>query len=286
MVGPLGQENPSIVGPFLIWQQPHLVYLAELCYRAHPNRATLEEYRDLVLETAEFMASYAAWEEGRKRYVLGPPVIPMQELYRPATTWNPTFELAYWAFGLETAQRWRERLGLSRDPQWDHVLKHLSALPVKDGVYVTAESQPDTFVNRDHSRDHPSFLGSLGVLPGSGVDREAMRRTLRKVVDGWDWGRAWGTDHALTAMTAARLGDCDLAIDILLMNSPGNRYLANGHCFQDQNTLPVYLPANGSILTATAMMTAGWDGSPERNAPGFPGNEDWVVRWEGLKPMP
>jgi hypothetical protein len=29
-------------------------------------------------------------------------------------------------------------------------------------------------------------------------------------------------------------------------------------------------------------MAAGWDGAPERNAPGFP-EKGWVVRWEGLK---
>ncbi len=31
------------VGSFLIWQQPHLIYLAELLYRANPTPATLAE---------------------------------------------------------------------------------------------------------------------------------------------------------------------------------------------------------------------------------------------------
>ena len=30
----------------------------------------------------------------------------------------------------------------------------------------------------------------------------------------------------------------------------------------------------------------GWDGAPARNAPGFPDDGKWVVRWEGLKPAP
>ena len=33
-------ESPSSVGAFLIWQQPHLIYFAELCYR-HKNETTL-----------------------------------------------------------------------------------------------------------------------------------------------------------------------------------------------------------------------------------------------------
>jgi hypothetical protein len=37
---------------------------------------------------------------------------------------------------------------------------------------------------------------------------------------------------------------------------------------------------------AVAMMAAGWDGCPETNAPGFPQNIDWSVRFEGLNPLP
>ncbi len=43
------------------------------------------------------MASYAVLDGTAKRYVLGPPVIPAQENHPPRETWNPTFELAYWA---------------------------------------------------------------------------------------------------------------------------------------------------------------------------------------------
>jgi hypothetical protein len=48
----------------------------------------------------------------------------------------------------------------------------------------------------------------------------------------------------------------------------------------------LYLPGNGGLLTAAAMMAAGWDGGPDRPAPGFPSNGKWVVRWEGLRRLP
>jgi len=54
-----GDDSPSPIGPLLIWQQPHPVYYAELLYSIRPCRETLEKYRDIVFETAEFMASYA-----------------------------------------------------------------------------------------------------------------------------------------------------------------------------------------------------------------------------------
>jgi len=61
-----------------------------------------------------------------------------------------------------------------------------------------------------------------------------------------------------------------------------NTYLPNGHNYQRDN-LKIYLPGNGGLLTAIAMMCAGWDGAPDNNAPGFPDNSLWKVKWEGLK---
>src|ERR1022692_1937649 len=128
MTSPGGRDSPSNVGELLIWQQPHPIAMAELCYRAHPKRETLERYRDVVMESAEFMAGYAVERGGR--YLLGPPVIPAQENHDARTTWNPAFELQYWREALGTAQEWRTRLGLARESKWDDVRKRLSALPV------------------------------------------------------------------------------------------------------------------------------------------------------------
>lgn len=208
-------------------------------------------------------------------------MIPAQENHPAAETWNPTFELAYWRFGLSLAQRWRERLGMKRDPAWDDVIARLSPLPVKDGVYLAHENCPQTFTERNY--DHPSMLGALGVLPGGQVDRETMRRTLIRVMREWQWDRTWGWDYPLTAMTAARLGEPGIAVDALLMPAPKNRYLPNGHNWQRDN-LPCYLPGNGGLLYAAAMMAAGWQGAPHRHAPGFPSDGSWTVRWQNLSP--
>ena len=115
MVGYDGRESPSEIGVFLIWQQPHPIYYAEMLYRYYNDRFILEKYKDIVFSTAEFMASYAHWDKKNNRYVLGPPLIPAQEIYKPDSTINPAFELSYWSFGLKTAQKWRERLGIKRN---------------------------------------------------------------------------------------------------------------------------------------------------------------------------
>jgi hypothetical protein len=279
MVGPEGRDSPSPIGPLLIWQQPHPIFYAELCYLSHSNRTTLKRYADLVFESATFMSSYAYLDKPTNRYVLGPPMIPAQENHPARETWNPTFELAYWRFGLSVAQRWRERLGMRRLGDWDRVLDKLSLLPTRDGVYLAHENCPQTYTERNH--DHPSMLGALGVLPGQGVDEETMRRTLRKTLAEWKWDQTWGWDYPLTAMTAARLGERKIAVDALLMVTEKNRYLPNGHNYQRPN-LPCYLPGNGGLLYAIALMAGGWKGATNTNAPGFPNDGSWKVRSEGL----
>jgi hypothetical protein len=281
MVGPEGRDSPSGVGAFLIWQQPHPIYLSELVYRAHPSRALLEQMREVVFETAEFMASYAWWDEKAQRYELGPPLIPAQEIHPAKTTFDPTFELAYWAWGLETAQRWRERLGLAREPRWERVKRGLADFPMRDGLYTNAGSDLNTFRDPEMRRDHPTLLGAYGFVASPRIDPEAMRRTLRRVMADWQWDDTWGWDYPLVAMTAARLGEPEIAIDALLKDTPKNRYLPNGHNYQRPG-LSIYLPGNGGLLSAIAMMAAGWDGAPQTHAPGFP-RDGWSVGAERVR---
>jgi hypothetical protein len=285
MTSPTGDESPSNVGPFLVWQQPHPIFYAELVYRTRPGRATLERYRQVVFDTAEFMASFPAWDQPGARFVLGPPLQCAQETYPKDRTSDCTFELSYWAWGLQTAQAWRERLGMTREANWDRVLQHLAKPAVAEGKYLFAESAPDTYSNPRWATDHPSVVAAFGVLPGADIDRATMDRTFAWIWAHWDWPSTWGWDYPMMAMTAARLGRPGLAIDALLMDTPKNVYRANGHNHQRPG-LTIYLPGNGALLYAVAMMAAGWDGAPAGQAPGFPGDGRWTVRWEGLRRAP
>lgn len=285
MTNPDGAESPSPVGPFLIWQEPHPIFFAELCYRTHPDRATLEQFREEVFQTAAFMASYATWDAKKQRYVLGPVLQCAQEIFPKDKTLNPTFELTYWRWGLEAAQQWRERLGLPRDSKWDDVLQKLAPLPVVDGKYLFAETTPDSYTNPKWNADHPAVLDALSFVPGPGVDPETMSNTFDWVWAHWNWPDTWGWDYPAMAMTAARLGEPERAIDSLLLDTPKNHYGLNGQVYQRPG-LTVYLPANGGLLYAVALMAVGWDGAPKRNAPGFPDNGQWNVRWENLQRAP
>jgi len=300
MVGNELRESPG-GPPLIVWNQPHLVYLCELLYRSNPTLATLAKYRELVFETADCLTSMLWFDPKRNEYVLGPPLWIAQEIYDPATSQNPGFELSYWRWALTVAQQWRERLGLPREEKWDHIIAHLPLLAQKYGMYVALESQPDTWDNIASRHDHPEMLMPLGFLPGGpDVDRATMLRTLDGVLAQWDWEtKIWGWDHPMIAMTATRLGRPDVAVEVLMRNGPNNRYLPTGHCPQRSDEavsknptsatrsheIAVYLPANGAFLSAVALMTAGWDGCTEQ-FPGFPKDGTWKIRAEGLKRLP
>lgn len=285
MTDPSGGDSPSSIGEMLIWQQPHIIYFAELIYRQRNDSATLACYADLVFATADFMASFARWDETRAQFVLGPNIIPAQECFKPETTLNPPFELAYWAYALNVAISWQQRMGLPVTDKWVKVRDGLAPLASDGDKYLVAESSPDTYTNPAWRRDHPMVLGAFGMMPGSAsLDTAMMARTFDHLMNDWDWAHTWGWDYPMTAMCATRLGKPADAIHALLMEVQKNTYLPNGHNYQDTR-LRIYLPGNGGILTTMAMMCAGYDGCTSVN-PGFPNDGTWTVRWEGLNVMP
>lgn len=285
MTDPDAGEAPSSVGSFLIWQQPHLIYLAELLYRANPTPQVLQKYARLVDETAEFMGDFAEYDKANDRYILRG-CIAAQETLPAATTVNPPFELSYWHCALKIAQQWRERMGKNRDAHWDDIIRKISPLASKDSLYLAAETQPDSYTNIKMFSDHPAVTGAVGLLPYNSkqVNLDIMKNTEKWIWKNWKWDTSWGWDYPMMAMCAARMGEPQNAVGALLMKEQKNTYLVSGHNYQD-GRLRLYLPGNGGYLMAVAMMCAGWDGSTNPN-PGFPQDGNWNVKWEGLKPMP
>lgn len=275
--GNIDREWPHMIHATLIWQQPHPIYFAEAEYRLYPIQKTLNEWQDVVFSTAEYMADYVRYDSLSQCYILGAPLCLVSENTPIFETHNPTFELAYWRYGLQTAQSWRERCGLPREKKWDEVLQHLSPLPIEKNVYVTYENIPDMW--RQYNFEHPALVGIFGMLPGDGVDKKIFENTLDRIISNWQFDRVWGWDFPMLAMAAARCGRASDAIDMLLYDSENFRFDAHG--LATGGPFP-YFPSNGGLLTAIAMMAGGWDGSSD-NTPGFPDN--WNVKAEGFQKM-
>jgi hypothetical protein len=121
--------------------------------------------------------------------------------------------------------------------------------------------------------DHPIVAGISGVLPMiKMVDPVILGNSLDTIMKKWNWKTTWGWDFPMLAMSAASIGRADQAMDFLLMDAPKNRYLLNGHNYQDAR-LSIYLPGNGGLLTAVAKMCVSNQ---------FPRNGKWKVKWENL----
>ena len=99
---------------------------------------------------------------------------------------------------------------------------------------------------------------------------------------------AWYADVRAPGETAARLGEPQIAVDIVTNDASAVRFRNNGLVPRaaEPLSLPAYLPINASLLDAVGLMAAGWDGAPPVNAPGFPQDGTWRVRAEGLNRMP
>ncbi len=263
MIGPDGVDSPSKVSPFIMWQQPHPIYMSELIWRAKKQVATLKTYETLVEASAELLASFMVFDKKTGYYKLGPPIIPVQENFDPLITSNPLFEVAYFRWGIETAQKWRERLGKKRRIDWDEILAKWPELPQKDGLYLPTGSQPDFWdkaagavcradaINETcQNKDHPSFLMAYGWINSKEIDPKIMRATLERIKSDWDLRQTWGWDYPMIAMTAARLNAPEEAIDWLFYPAKNNQFGLSGM------TPRVHLDAHAAAFVPNAKKDA------------------------------
>ena len=326
-------ENPLYHAPsepavLIIHQQTHPIAFAELAYRAAANAsarsAVLDKYWERVSASADFMVSFANESYGYDRRLhrndsasclsLGPPLFPgmgiegsdpgnnghthprspcVRDCYNH--TWNSMYELVQWRWGLETAQAWRQRQGLSRDAGWDTILRTLCT-PKQRYLPNGSQSQPVYFFD-DGSQGlglrRPNLAYTLGNLYACsylpcethGVDKNVMNRTLW-LDQTYDYSEAYPSDIAMYAMTAARLGNAQLAVDLLLLDNPSNRY--NEITGQSQarggvgTHWPAFTPSNAQSLMAIAFLVGGWDGDGGVRAPGLPRDWQTKVKAEGF----
>ena len=269
MVGPEGTDSPSVIAPLLIWQQPHLIYMIELLrssryddYRVEvpedeSETEFLNKYKDLILDTAEFMADFAIYNEDKGIYELFPPIIPVQENHKPIDTVDPAFETAYWKFGLKTAYKLLKKISIVKEDYLD-ISNKMAPITVFDGKVAAHKNCKTTYT--EYNKDHPSMLFAYGML-SEDIDEEILNASFEAVMKNWDKKSLWGWDFAMLAMVLAKHGRMEEAFDILLMNTEKNTYVESGNNAQlSRSDLPLYLPGNGSLLLAMTLLTScnGW----------------------------
>ncbi|GAB1218223.1 hypothetical protein ATERTT37_007476 [Aspergillus terreus] len=280
-----GVSSPGGVNGLLMWQQPHPMYLAELAYQASPTRQTLENWDRVLTASADYMASYA-WKNESSGYVdLGPPAYGVTENTPPTETLNLAYEIAYWRYGLDVARKWKKRLGQRAPEKWTTVAEGLAPPPQVDGLYAVYEGLNSSWWQDPELNGDPRSLIMLqGILPDTpAVNSSVSLKTAQKVWEVWtdDKIRGWG--RPVLAINAARMGYPERAIyhmtayDYWKFDDAG--YAVRGG---DGGTPPPFMPGNAGFLYAVAYMAAGWNGSPNVHAPGFPKDGTWDVKYEAL----
>ncbi|KAF2685836.1 hypothetical protein K458DRAFT_417039 [Lentithecium fluviatile CBS 122367] len=276
MSDPTGRSAPGEINSLLIWQQPHPMYFAEMEYRKFPSKKTLKKWDRILSGVADFMVSYAWFNETTKVYDLGPPMYPVSENTNPNQTVNPTFELAYWRFGLDIAEKWQKRQNKPVPATWRNVRDNLAAFPVENDVYVLYEGIKNMWATPATAEDHPGLLGIYGWLPpGTRLNLTIFDKTVDKVYKSWNFTYSYGWDFPLLAMTMARLGNAEKAVDWLL--DPNNKFNEVGMPVGGTRVPTPYFPASAGLLLAAGMMAGGWDGL---EGPIFP--KGWDVEVEGF----
>ncbi len=251
------KNSPSPISVLLVWQQPHIIFMLDAVCRTKKNQEEkltfMNENWFLIRYTADFMADYAVYNRNTGYYELLPPVIPVQERYQEESVTNPAFEVSYWKYGLSTAIRWASELNVKVPDIWKEVQEKMTPPPCGNGVLLAHQNCPDTF--RSYAEDHPSMLLNWSFIKDRRISPEAAEKTLEEFLKNWDFESLWGWDFAFLAMAASRLGNNSLAMTLLSIDTPKNYYAPNGHNSQKTRTdLPAYLPGNGGLLLAFALI--------------------------------
>ena len=197
MTDPSGTESPSSVGPFLVWQQPHPIYYAELVYRERPStaprsrgtgtwcsrqRSSWPRSRPGTGNAVRARAAPAGragdLPEGRDaQHGVRARLLALGTRDGPALAGaagtRPRAALA------EGARRSRAAAG-ARRPATSSPRPRPRATTTRAGRAITLRSPARS-----------------GCCPGEGVDREAMRRSLDWIWAHWSWPDTWGWDYPL-----------------------------------------------------------------------------------------
>jgi hypothetical protein len=258
-----------------IWQQAHPFYFAEQEYLAFPTRPTLERWRRILEESAAFMVSFAKWNNETRVYDLAPTPVIFRDGSRPPETKNPTLELAYWRFGLRVAIKWYERQRLPVPEKLQHTFDHLAPYAVEHDSYIShGGSRPGPGLGAIN----PAVAGIFGMLPSDDrLNMTLFRNTVANVYRTWNASASAGWELPLLAMTAARMGDADRAVGLLL--SGGFRSDDSGLPVGDSRAPSPRLSSSGGLLMVVAMLASGWSEIPGKHWP-----RGWSCAAEGFGP--
>jgi len=211
---PTGDESPSNVGPFLVWQQPHPIFYAELAYRQRsgPRDARQVPWARSSSRRRNSWRRFLPGNTQQQRFVLGPPLQCAQETYPKDRTQQLHLRAELLPLGPADGQAWARAARPAPRARVEPRHPAGSEKPARRRRQVPVRPEPrtDTYATPEVATDHPSRCGSARGLAGIGHRPADDGADVRMDLGTLELAVNLGLDYPMMAMTAARLGVQDM----------------------------------------------------------------------------
>lgn len=243
MTGPDGEDSPSNIGPLLIWQAPHILFMLQEIYYLYNKENIIKKYEPLISGTIDFMISFLTLNDSK--YQMLDPLLEACESIPLDRCQNPSFELEYWRYTLERQPKIDTVLYGHQRYDYLDITSKIITPKEDDGIYLKTYGVIDKY---DLYKDHPTEGFLMSFFKSKIVDKEKMVKTIDYILKNMDLSSYWGWDFPFLGLSLLNCGEIEKSIEVTQLNTINNQYLYNGYNTSPRDDLKVYLPGNGAFL--------------------------------------
>lgn len=243
MTGPDGEDSPSNIGPLLIWQAPHILFMLQEIYYLYNKENIIKKYEPLISGTIDFMISFLTLKDSK--YQMLDPLLESCESIPLDRCQNPSFELEYWRYTLERQPKIDTVLYGHQRYDYLDITSKIITPKEDDGIYLKTYGVIDKY---DLYKDHPTEGFLMSFFKSKIVDKEKMVKTIDYILKNMDLSSYWGWDFPFLGLSLLNCGEIEKSIEVTQLNTINNQYLYNGYNTSPRDDLKAYLPGNGAFL--------------------------------------
>lgn len=243
MTGPDGEDSPSNIGPLLIWQAPHILFMLQEIYYLYNKENIIKKYEPLISGTIDFMISFLTLKDSK--YQILDPLLEACESIPLDRCQNPSFELEYWRYTLERQPKIDTVLYGHQRYDYLDITSKIITPKEDDGIYLKTYGVIDKY---DLYKDHPTEGFLMSFFKSKIVDKEKMVKTIDYILKNMDLSSYWGWDFPFLGLSLLNCGEIEKSIEVTQLNTINNQYLYNGYNTSPRDDLKAYLPGNGAFL--------------------------------------
>lgn len=243
MTGPDGEDSPSNIGPLLIWQAPHILFMLQEIYYLYNKENIIKKYEPLISGTIDFMISFLTLKDSK--YQMLDPLLEACESIPLDRCQNPSFELEYWRYTLERQPKIDTVLYGHQRYDYLDITSKIITPKEDDGIYLKTYGVIDKY---DLYKDHPTEGFLMSFFKSKIVDKEKMVKTIDYILKNMDLSSYWEWDFPFLGLSLLNCGEIEKSIEVTQLNTINNQYLYNGYNTSPRDDLKAYLPGNGAFL--------------------------------------